>query len=56
LDNLTFDVDRLGVSVPSERTGGIGDNDRTTQSPEDALLLLLLLSKSILRERINKYR
>jgi hypothetical protein len=53
LDNLIFDVDRSGVSVPpAERTGCIGDDGRITHSPEDALLLLL--SKSILRK--NKRR
>jgi hypothetical protein len=52
-DNLTFDVDRLGVpvSVSVERTGGVGDTDRTIHSSED--VLLLLLSRSILREIIN---
>jgi len=51
-DNLTFDVDRLGVpvSVSVERTGGVGDTDRTIHSSED---VLLLLSRSILREIIN---
>jgi len=54
-DNLIFDVDRLGVPVSFsvERTGGRGDTDRTIHSSEDVLLLLLLLSRSILREIIN---
>jgi hypothetical protein len=37
LDNLIFDVDRFGVSVSAERTGAVGDDDRITESPEDAL-------------------